>query len=94
MNKFEFIKHMNDGETSDNGMEMVIVAYSASNDGSSIEVSRNTDQDMTASLLLIGLAKVCAEMFPGIDQFRFVEKFIITAKEVVSEAHEGKTKDI
>ena len=48
MNKFEFIKHMNEGENSDNGMEMVIVAYSASHDGSSIEVSYNTDKDMTA----------------------------------------------
>lgn len=76
MNKFEFIKHMNEWENSDNGIEMVIVAYSASHDGSSIEVSCNTDRDMTASLLLTALAKVCAEMFPGIDQFRFVEKFI------------------
>lgn len=94
MNKFEFIKHMNDGEDSDNGMEMVIVAYSASHDSSSIEVSCNTDRDMTASLLLTALAKVCAEMFPGIDQSCFVEKFIITTNEVVAEAHEGKTKDI
>ena len=94
MNKFEFIKHINEGENSDNGMEMVIVAYSASHDGSSIEVSYNTDKDMTASLLLVALAKVCAEMLPGIDQFRFVEKFIIATNEVVTEAHEGKTKDI
>lgn len=94
MNKFEFIKHINEGENSDNGMEMVIVAYSASHDGSSIEVSYNTDKDMTASLLLVALAKVCAEMLPGIDQFRFVEKFIIATSEVVAEFHEGKTKDI
>lgn len=94
MNKFEFIKHINEGENSDNGMEMVIVAYSASHDDSSIEVSYNTDKDMTASLLLIALAKVCAEMLPGIDQFRFVEKFIIATSEVMAEAHEGKTKDI
>lgn len=94
MNKFEFIKHMNDEENSDSGIEMVIVAYSASHDGSNIEVSCNTDKDMTASLLLTALAKVCAEMFPGINQSRFVEKFIIATNEVVAEAHEGKTKDI
>ena len=73
---------------------MVIVAYSASHDGSSIEVSCNTDKNMTASLLLTALAKACAEMFPGINQSRFVEKFIITTNEVVAEAHEGNTKDI
>lgn len=94
MNKFEFIKHMSDGENNDRDMEMVIIAHSVSHDGSSIEVSCNTDKDTTASLLLAALTEVCAEMFPGINQFRFVEKFIIAMSEAVIESHEGKTKDI
>lgn len=92
MNKFEFMKHMSDGENNDRDMEMVIVAHSARHDGSGIEVSYNTDKDETASLLLAALTEVCAEMFPGINQFRFVEKFIIAMSEAVIEAHEGKAR--